>query len=209
MKTRFIVLALVRGGGGGAWRGCRHEQRSRATCGPTGHLCHRTGTRSARQAFTAAALSPAEGHAIFAYVAIAVYDSVMAVKGGYRAVRGRRRRARGYVGRGGRGRGCPHAFSFTTCRLRRPTILDPAYAASLATIPDGQAKTDGVAVGEGIAALRHRCARRRRLPGTGDLHAAEPTDPRRLAPDGAHAADRHLPRADAAVQPRFRRPVPA
>ena len=35
------------------------------------------------QAFTAAALSPAEGHTIFAYVAIAVYDSVMAVKGGY------------------------------------------------------------------------------------------------------------------------------
>jgi len=33
------------------------------------------------------------------------------------------------------------------------TILDPAYAASLATIPDGQAKIDGVAVGEEVAAL--------------------------------------------------------
>ena len=29
------------------------------------------------------ALSPAEGHTIFAYVAIAVYDAVMAVEGGY------------------------------------------------------------------------------------------------------------------------------
>ena len=29
-----------------------------------------------------------------------------------------------------------------------PTIIDPAFTASLATIPDGQAKTDGVAVGE-------------------------------------------------------------
>ena len=35
------------------------------------------------QAFTAAGLSPAEGHTIFAYVAIAVYDSVVAVEGGY------------------------------------------------------------------------------------------------------------------------------
>ena len=36
------------------------------------------------QAFTAAGLTPAEGHVIFAYVAIAVYDSVMAIEGGYR-----------------------------------------------------------------------------------------------------------------------------
>ena len=35
------------------------------------------------QAFTAAGLSPPEGHTIFAYVAIAVYDSVMAIEGGY------------------------------------------------------------------------------------------------------------------------------
>ena len=35
------------------------------------------------QAFTAAALTPAEGHTLFAYVAIAVYDSVMAIEGGY------------------------------------------------------------------------------------------------------------------------------
>src|SRR6266496_5163472 len=35
------------------------------------------------QAFSAAALTPPEGHTIFAYTAIAVYDSVMAVEGGY------------------------------------------------------------------------------------------------------------------------------
>ena len=34
------------------------------------------------EAFTAAALSPAEGHTIFAYVAIAVYDSVAALRAG-------------------------------------------------------------------------------------------------------------------------------
>ncbi len=35
------------------------------------------------QAFTAAGLTPAEGHTIFAYVAIAVYDSAMAVQEDY------------------------------------------------------------------------------------------------------------------------------
>jgi hypothetical protein len=35
------------------------------------------------QAFTAAGLTAVEGHVIFAYVAIAVYDSVIAVEGGY------------------------------------------------------------------------------------------------------------------------------
>ena len=33
------------------------------------------------------------------------------------------------------------------------TILDPAYLQSLATIPDGQAKDDGVATGEEVAAI--------------------------------------------------------
>src|SRR5262249_60386018 len=35
------------------------------------------------QALTAAALTPAEGHVIFAYAGIAVYDSVIAIDGGY------------------------------------------------------------------------------------------------------------------------------
>jgi hypothetical protein len=34
-----------------------------------------------------------------------------------------------------------------------PTILDPAYTASLAKIPDGDAKTDGAAIGENVADL--------------------------------------------------------
>ena len=34
-----------------------------------------------------------------------------------------------------------------------PGIIDPAFATSLATIPDGQAKTDGIATGERVAAL--------------------------------------------------------
>jgi hypothetical protein len=34
---------------------------------------------------------------------------------------------------------------------QKPTVLDPAYATSLAGIPHGQAKKDGIAVGEGVA----------------------------------------------------------
>ena len=55
----------------------------------------------------------------------------------------------------------------------------------------------------------HRGALGRRLQGAGDLHAAEPTDPGCLAPDRAHTPCRTVPRADAAVQPRLGRPVPA
>ena len=36
-----------------------------------------------QQAFTASGLTAAEGHVIFAYVAIAVYDAVTAIEGGY------------------------------------------------------------------------------------------------------------------------------
>jgi hypothetical protein len=102
------------------------------------------------QAFTAAALSPAEGHVIFGYAGIAVYDAVMAVRHAYE----------------------PFAIHMTAPRRTSPqaavvaaahriyehylpdqeaTILDPAYRASLATIRDGQAKSNGVAVGRRVA----------------------------------------------------------
>ena len=101
------------------------------------------------QAFSAAGLSPAEGHTIFAYVAIAVYDSVMAVKGGHEpfavdvdAPDGASAEA-AVVRR-------PIASSSTISRVRR---LDrrPGLHSSLATIPDGQGESDGVATGEAVA----------------------------------------------------------
>jgi hypothetical protein len=104
------------------------------------------------QAFTAAALTPAEGHVIFGYVAIAVYDSVMAIEGGYKpfavevdvpagasteaAVAAAAHRVLGHY-----------------LPAQKPTILDPAYATSLAGIADGQAKTDGIEVGQRVADL--------------------------------------------------------
>ena len=102
------------------------------------------------QAFTAAALSPAEGHTIFAYVAIAVYDSVMAVKGGYEPF--------AVDAEAPAGASAEAAVAAAAHRVlvhylpAQAAIVDPAYAASLATIPDGQAETDGVATGEKVAA---------------------------------------------------------
>jgi hypothetical protein len=104
------------------------------------------------QAFTAAALTPAEGIPIFAYVAIAVYDSVMAVEGGYEpfaihvdAPDGASAEAAVAA--------AAHRILVHYLPGQQVSILDPAYTASLATIADGQAKTDGIAVGEEVAAL--------------------------------------------------------
>lgn len=104
------------------------------------------------QAFSAAALTPAEGHTIFAYVAIAVYDSVMAIEGGYEpfavdvaAPEGASPQAAVAA--------AAHLILAHYLPAQAPTIIDPAYALSLATIPAGQAKTNGIGVGESVAQL--------------------------------------------------------
>ncbi len=104
------------------------------------------------RAFTAAGLTPPEGHTIFAYVAIAVYDSVMAIEGGYQpfaidvdAPDGASAQAAVAAS--------AHRILVHYLPAQAPGILDPAYVESLATIPDGPAKTDGVATGEQVAAL--------------------------------------------------------
>jgi hypothetical protein len=104
------------------------------------------------QAFTAAGLTPAEGHVIFAYVAIAVYDSVMAIEGGYRPFA---TEVDAPAGASAEAAVAAAAHSILVHYLpnQAPGLLDPAYTTSLATIPDGQAKTDGVATGEQVAAL--------------------------------------------------------
>jgi PAP2 superfamily len=102
------------------------------------------------QAFSAAALTPAEGHVIFAYVAIAVYDAVMAIEGGYRpfeidvdAPAGASAEAAVAA--------AAHRILGHYLPAQAAGIIDPAYTASLSTIDDGQAKTDGVATGEQVA----------------------------------------------------------
>ena len=104
------------------------------------------------EAFGASGLTAAEGHVIFAYQAIAVYDSVIAVEGGYRpfaiAARAHRRAsAEAAVA------AAAHRILAHHLPAQRPAILDPAYAASLDSIADGRAKRRGVATGEKVAAL--------------------------------------------------------
>ncbi len=102
------------------------------------------------QAFTAAALSPAEGHTIFAYVAIAVYDSVMAVEGGYEPFA---------VDTDAPDGASPEAAVAAAARrilvhylpAQAASIIEPAYQSSLATIPDGPAETGGAAIGDAVA----------------------------------------------------------
>lgn len=102
------------------------------------------------QAFTAAGLSPAEGHTIFAYVAIAVYDAVVAVEGGYEAFAVTAdapdgASAQAAVAAAARGILVHHLPA------QAASIIEPAYTAALLAIPDGQAETDGVATGAGVA----------------------------------------------------------
>jgi hypothetical protein len=81
------------------------------------------------QAFGAAALSPAEGHTIFAYVAIAVYDSVMAVEGGYESFAVD---VDPPAGASAEAAVAAAAHRILTCYLpgQAVTILNPAYVAS-------------------------------------------------------------------------------
>ena len=102
------------------------------------------------QAFTAAGLSPAEGHPIFAYVAIAVYDAVMAVEGGYEpfavdidAPDGASPEAAVAA--------AAHRILIHYLPAQAASIVEPAYESSLATIPDSQAEIDGVATGDSVA----------------------------------------------------------
>ena len=103
------------------------------------------------QAFSAAALGPTEGHTIFAYVAIAVYDSVMAVEGGYEpfavdvdAPDGASAEAAVAA--------AAHDVLAHYLPAQQASIIDPAYTASLSTIPPGTARDDGEAVGQDVAA---------------------------------------------------------
>src|SRR5262245_43270673 len=104
----------------------------------------------ANQAFTAAAVPPPDGSVISAYLGIAVYDSVMAIEGGYEpfavdvdAPKGASPEAAVVA--------AAHAILVHYLPAQQQTILDPAYDQSLGTIHDGQAKEDGLATGDYVA----------------------------------------------------------
>jgi hypothetical protein len=102
------------------------------------------------QAFTAAALSPAEGQIIFAYESIAVYDAVMAVHRVYRPFAVIDRAPAGASAQAAVA-AAAHGVLVHYLPAQAGAILDPALATSLATIPDGHPKSDGVALGQRVA----------------------------------------------------------
>jgi VCPO second helical-bundle domain len=148
MNVRLIILALLAalalGLGGSAAASRAHAQGA----APDTYVDYWDGV--ANQAFTAASTTPPDGAVISAYVGIAVYDSVMAIEGGYEpfavdvdAPRGASPEAAVVA--------AAYAILVHYLPAQRTTIFDPAYEQSLGTIPDGLAKEDGVATGEFVA----------------------------------------------------------
>jgi len=148
-STRFIALALT-AAALFALGGATASAKQAPAGAPDTHVAYWDSVGS--QAFTAAALTPAEGHTIFAYVAIAVYDSVMAIEAGYEPF--------AVDADAPAGASAQAAVAAAAHRIlenylpgQELTIIDPAYTASLATIPDGPGKTSGMALGEAVANL--------------------------------------------------------
>ncbi len=94
----------------------------------------------------------AAGTVDMAYMHIAIYDAVNAIEGGYTVFAVRPSN----VPPGASAEAATVEAAYRTLRYLYPAqaaYLDAQYAASLATIPDGQAKLDGIAVGAEVAAL--------------------------------------------------------
>jgi vanadium-dependent haloperoxidase-like protein len=158
--TAALFAALAVGLGGTTATTGAHAQAASA---PDTYVTYWDGVAS--QAFTAALTPPPDGAVISAYVGIAVYDSVMAIEGGYEpfavdvdAPQGASPEAAVIA--------AAHAILVHYLPAQRVTILDPAYVQSLGTIPDGQAKEDGVATGAFVARvfLRQRADDGFRVP---------------------------------------------
>jgi hypothetical protein len=148
MNVRLIILALLAaltlGLGGSAAASRAHAQPA----APDTYINYWDGI--ANQAFTAASTTPPDGAVISAYVGIAVYDSVMAIEGGYEpfavdvdAPRGASPEAAVVA--------AAYAILVHYLPAQQATIFEPAYHQSLGTIQDGLAKEDGVATGEFVA----------------------------------------------------------
>jgi hypothetical protein len=103
------------------------------------------------QAWSAVPRPPTDGLPLFAYEGIAVYDAVVAIDGGYEPFLADVEAPPGASPQAAVA-AAAHAV-FAHYLPGQAAMLDDAYQASLATIPDGQAKDDGVATGEQVAAL--------------------------------------------------------
>jgi hypothetical protein len=151
MKTRSIVLALLIAAASGL-SGAAASSSAHVKAGGLPDTFVTDWDATAVQAYAAQGLNAADGHVLFGYLAIAEYDSVMAVDGGYRpfAVD-----VDAPVGASAEAAvaAAAHAILLHYLPDQKTGILDPAYEGSLTAIPDGQAEDDGVATGEEVAAL--------------------------------------------------------
>jgi hypothetical protein len=164
MKVRFITAALV-ATAAVALGGTAVANGAPAQPPPTPDTYVAFWDGVANQAFTAALTPPPDGSVISAYVSIAMYDSVMAIEGGYEpfavdtdAPAGASPEAAVVA--------AAHAILVYSLPDQQQTILDPAYDQSLSTIPDGQAKDDGLATGAYVARvlIRQRAGDGFRVP---------------------------------------------
>ena len=100
---------------------------------------------------SSATRSPASSEVLHAMVALAVYDAVVSIEGGYEPYTG-------YVDApaGSDVRAAVAAAAYRTARARinpaRIPYLDATYEAYIAGIPDSQARQDGISVGTAAAA---------------------------------------------------------
>ena len=104
------------------------------------------------QAVLNAGTAGAVGTVDMASMHIAIYDAVNAIEGGYRVFAV----SPANVPPGASADAATVEAAYRTLRHLLPAqaaYLDAQYAASLATIPDGQAKLDGIAVGAEVATL--------------------------------------------------------
>jgi vanadium-dependent haloperoxidase-like protein len=140
----FLAAAVLALGGATA-----SSAKPGATGTPDTHIAYWDGVGT--QAFTAAALTPAEGHVIFAYVAIAVYDSVMGIEGGHEPFA---------VDANAPDDASPEAAvvgaASTILAHYLPAqagMINAERTASLANIPDGAPETHGLSFGDAVANL--------------------------------------------------------
>jgi hypothetical protein len=100
----------------------------------------------ATQAISAVPMSAPDGHVLFAYVGIAMYDAAMSVNPTHEAFIADVDAAPGASADAAVATAAHHVLVHFL-PAQQDTILDPAYSATLAGIADGPAKTAGIAAG--------------------------------------------------------------
>ena len=178
--------------GGSPCSPCSRCPRPRArTPSPTGTQIAAAALQSPGTATPPGAGQGAASTAHLAMVHAAVYDAVNAIDGGHEPyVSSPAAAAVVLAGRRRRGRRAPRARQRrrSGSRAARMPVIEAAYQATLAAIPDGPAKAGGIATGEAAAADMIAARARRRPLRAVPLHGRDAA--RRMAAGAAGDGDR-------------------